>query len=112
MGILNPAYKAGLISELSNKLYRIVSKHFNVFRVSFSSCPPARLPPLHIDLLKEYSPERVKLRNYYPEQRKFTENMISSLVRAGLAYPNPTERWEAATLLVPKSGPQKWRFMG
>ena len=54
------------------ELQKIVSDYIDIFRVTFSSDPPADFPPLLIDLHPTVKPIRVRLRNYSQAQRDFT----------------------------------------
>ena len=81
----------------------------DIFRTSFSAGPPAKLPPLEIELTSDAKPVKVLLRNYSQEQKEFMRDFASDLVSNGLAYPNPTSKWACAPLLVPKPG-ARFRF--
>ena len=100
----------GLPAEYSERLSELVNKHKDVFRISFSSGPPARIRPLRIELTPNAQPVRVRLRNYSQEQKEFLSEMVAKLVRHGMAYANPTSAWACAPLVVHKPGPTKFRF--
>lgn len=84
--------------------WKIVSDRVYIFRCSSSSGPPARLPPLKIELTPDAKPVKVRLHNYSVDQRRIMGVFIKSLVRHGMAYPNLTSKWACAPLLVPKPG--------
>ena len=92
------------------ELQKIVSDYIDIFRVTFSSGPPADFPPLRIDLHPTAKPIRVRLRNYSQAQRDFLATTVANLVKHDLAYANPTSPWASAPLLVPKPGPDGFRF--
>lgn len=98
------AFDAGLASDKRPVLAKLLSDHVDIFRTSFSSGPPARLPPLRIELTPDAKPVKVRLRNYSQDQRDFLAKFVKDLVHHGLAYPNPTSKWACAPLLVPKPG--------
>lgn len=108
--MLQLAVTNGFPTEKLPQLQELVLDHADLFRTSFSSGPPADIPPLKVDLVPDARPVRVRLRNYSQEQREFLSNMVNKLVENGLAYPNPTSPWASAPLLVPKPGPAKFRF--
>lgn len=87
-----------------------MTNHKNVFRTSFSAGPPAKAKPLEISLVSDASPVRVRLCNYSQAQRKFLRNFATQLVNANMAYLNPSSAWACAPLLVPKDGPDEFRF--
>lgn len=76
----------------------------NIFRVSFSSGPPTKLPPLKIELTPDAKPVKVRLRRYSAQQCKLLNCFVKTLVKHGMAYPNPTSKWACAPLLVPEPG--------
>lgn len=98
------AFDYGLPRDERPRLEKILSDHADIFRTSFSSGPPARLPLLKIELTADAKPVKVRLRNYSQAQRTFLDTFVSDLVQHGLAYPNPTSKWACAPLLVPKPG--------
>ena len=104
------AADAGLPVDSQEELNQIVDDHKNIFRIGFSSGPPARFPPLKVDLTSDAKPVKVRLRNYSQEQREFLSGFVKKLIDHGMAYANPTSPWACAPLLVPKSGPSKFRF--
>lgn len=100
----------GLHEKEALRLDKIVDDHVDVFRISFSSGPPAKLRPLKIELFHDARPVKVCLRNYTQEQKTFLSDMVKKLVEHGMAYPNPTSAWACAPLLVAKPGPAQFRF--
>lgn len=108
--MLQAAQDNGLPPYYWERLQTLVYDHIDVFRVSFSSGPPARLPPLRIELTTEASPVRCRLRNYSSEQKNFMEDVVGKLIKAGMVYPNPTARWASPPLIVPKPGAARFRF--
>ena len=98
------AFENGLASDRRPMLGKLLSGHMDIFRTSFSSGPPARLPPLEIELTNDATPVKVRLRKYSSDQRDFMYKFVQDLVRHGLAYANPTSKWACAPLLVPKPG--------
>lgn len=107
--MVESAKKNGLSDERHNELKKTVLDHMDIFRCSFSAGPPAKLPPLKIDLTADAKPVKVRLRNYSADQRRFLGVFVKSLVSHGMAYPNPTSKWACAPLLVPKPGAE-FRF--
>lgn len=107
---LQDAFDNGFPEEKQQELTTIVKDRINVFRVSLSAGPPVNVPPLKIDLVADAKPVRVRLRNYSQDQRLFLAQTLQKLIDCGMVYSNPTSPWACAPLLVPKSGPSKYRF--
>jgi len=55
-------------------------------------------------------PVSVKVRRYTPRQSVFLHSKVKELERIGLVRRNPTSAWACAPLIVPKSGPEEFRF--
>lgn len=107
---LKEAYDNGLPSENKDELRAIVDDNIAVFCTTSSDGPPAAVKPLKINLASDVRPVRVKLRNYSQEQRKFLKKMVADFIKCKMVYLNPFPTWACAPLLVPKSGPAKFRF--
>lgn len=108
--MMDTASKNGLSEIETEELSKIVNEHKNIFRVSFSSGPPANVEPLRIELVNDAKPVRVRLRNYTQEQREFLADLTKRLIDSNMVFSNPTSPWACAPLLVPKPGPAKFRF--
>jgi hypothetical protein len=91
-------------------LKALVFEFADIWRLSLCPGPPAKLPPLTINLQPDAIPVRVKLRRYPQEQRDFLKSFVDQLVSSGLAYRNASSTWCSAALLVPKPGPARFRF--
>jgi len=102
--IQTTAKKNGLADIYESNLRGILHAHLDIFRTSFSAGPPAKLPPLKIELMPDAKPVKVRLRKYSQAQKEFMRKFVDDLVANGMAYPNPTSRWACAPLLVPKPG--------
>lgn len=100
------ARENGISSEHASILDKILAKHLDVFRTTFSSGPAANIPPLKIDLVHDAKPVRVRLRNYSQTQKEFLAEFVNKLLDAGMVFPNPSSPWASAPLLVPKPGAQ------
>lgn len=98
------ANQNGLPAVYESNLKGILRDHMVIFRTSFSAGPPAKLPPLKIELTPEAKPVKVRLRKYSQEQKIFMHDFVNDLVAHGMAHPNPTSKWACAPLLVPKPG--------
>lgn len=109
-GMLERAREDGLPEKYWPLPEGLANGNTNIFRASFLSGSPDRLPPLRVTVSKEASIIRVMFRNYSQEQCEFLRLMTDALLEAGLMYTNPTSRWASAPLLRPKPGSDKWRF--
>lgn len=90
----------GLADVYQSNLKSILRDSIDIFRTSFSSGPPAKLPPLEIELTQDAQPVKVRLRKYSQEQKEFMRMFVNDLVHHGLAYPNPRSKWACAPRLV------------
>jgi hypothetical protein len=71
--LIERAKENGVPSPILKELRQLVYEFLDIWRISLSGDPPAKLPPLEVQLRPEASPVRVKLRRYPPAQRKFLE---------------------------------------
>lgn len=99
----------GLPKPLWPGLEYLVAKHRDTFILSLSSTP-AKVPPLNIDLKPNAHAVRVKLRIYLASQKAFMSIITKVLLEHDIIYPNPSSKWACASLIVPKKGPDEWRF--
>ena len=99
-----------LSSEDIMEMRTILLKHKDIFRIRLGGGPPAKLPPMKINLAPEAKPIRVRLRNYSQQQKEFLANFVGKLMKYGIVYSNPTSAWAAAPHLVPKRGLDEYRF--
>lgn len=97
-------HKNCLPDEKLQSLAKLCADSIDIFCTSFSSGPPARIPPLKIELIRDAKTVKVRLRKYTQDKRAFLSDFVDKLVRHGLAYANPTFKWACAPLLVPKPG--------
>ena len=103
------AVKNGLSSSGASRLEKMIEIH-PVFRIRLGNCPAAKVKPMEIRLSKEAKPVKVKCRRYSPDQRMFLSRYINQLERMGFVEKMPDAAWQAAPLLVPKSGSAKYRM--
>jgi hypothetical protein len=104
------ARSEGMSEDAHQQLRALVFEFTDIWRIGFSSGPPAKLPPMKISLHPGAVPVRVRVRKYPHEQREFLSRFVAELVANGLAVRNPHATWCAAPLLVPKDGPTQFRF--
>ena len=65
---------------------------------------------MKIRLKQDAKPVRVNLRRYSPPQKAFLQRKIDELLKLGIIYKNPESQWACAPLIIPKQGPEKFRF--
>ena len=87
-----------------------MSNASEVFRVKLSDDPPVDVPPMKIEFEADEKPVKVLQRTYSPQQTAFLKKKIDELQRLGFIYRNPTSKWACAPLIVPKDGPEEFRF--
>jgi hypothetical protein len=97
-------------AEFVPTLRGLLNDFRDIWSISLTLGPPARLPPLVINLKPDYAPVRVRLRRYSQEQWDVLARFLSQLEAAGMVYRNPRSAWCSAPLLVPKPGPTQFRF--
>jgi len=107
---IKKAVENGLPAEHHDAMKKVVYDHVDIFRTTFSSGPPAKFPPLKIELTADAKPVKVRLRKYSQPQRAFMQKLVKKLISCGMAYYNPTSPWACAPLIVPKPGSVEFRF--
>jgi hypothetical protein len=65
---------------------------------------------MHIKLVENAQPVRVKLRRYLQPHPDFLKRFVDELVKAGLAYRDPQATSCSAALLGPKPGKSRFIF--
>ena len=81
--MLQDALRNGFPQDDFEELKTIVTNHRNVFRTTFSSGPPANVPPLRVLLKPDAVPTIVKLRRYTPSQLAFLRKLQDKLTACG-----------------------------
>jgi hypothetical protein len=109
-GMILQAVENGLPPEHEPALHELTQEFADIWNISLTAGPPAKLSPLVITLKDDAVPVRVRLRRYSQEQRDFLSKFVAQLEAAGMVYRNPRSAWCAAPLLVPKPGPSQFRF--
>ena len=109
-GMLRAAQNEGLCGSGMDNLSELVREFKDIWRISLDGGPPAKLPPMEIKLKKDPKHFRSKVRKYPHEQREFLKSFVDELIANGHAYRNPNSSWCCAALVVPKPGPEKFRF--
>ena len=107
---IKKAVENGLPAEHHDAMKKVVYDHVDIFRTTFSSGPPAKFPPLKIELTADAKPVKVRLRKYSQPQHAFMQKLVKKLISCGMAYYNPTSPWACAPLIVPKPGSVEFRF--
>lgn len=108
--MIQTAIHIGLSDEYMPSLKIITSPHVNIFRVSFSAGPPAKIPPLKIDLTPNNFPVRFRLRRYPQGQKHFLLSMVSDLVKHKMSYAKSASPCALAPVLVAEPGAENLRF--
>ena len=70
----------GLPEMDGERIANLVSEHFNIFRTSFSSRPPAKIKLLQIELDLDARPKKARLRNYSQGHKAFLTEMVDKLI--------------------------------
>jgi hypothetical protein len=109
-GMISQAKINGLPSELMPAMRELLKDFSDIWSISLTAGPPAKLPPLVINLKTDAIPVRVRLRRYSQEQREFLSRFVAQLEASSMVYRNPRAAWCAAPLLVPKKGTAQFLF--
>jgi hypothetical protein len=108
--MVNQAATNGLPPDSVPALRKLVNDFEDIWSTSLQAGPPAKVPPLVINLRSDAIPVRVRTRCYSQDKRDFLARFVSQLEAAGMVYRNPRAAWCSAPLLVPKPGPAQFRF--
>jgi len=108
--MIQEAVDNGLPEQSKARLTNILEKHADVFRLKLGTDPPVNVAPMIVKLEPNSKPVSVKVRRYTPRQSVFLQSKVKELERIGLVRRNPTSAWACAPLIVPKSGPEEFRF--
>jgi hypothetical protein len=66
--------------------------------------------PLKIKLKPDAKPKRIPARKYAPPQALFLAAKMADMEHLGLVKKNLASRWASTHLILPKAGPEKFRF--
>jgi hypothetical protein len=99
----------GASSEFVTKLCELITYH-NTFRLRIWKDPPAEVRRLKIELKLDAKPKLILARKHAPPQAQFLAAKMADMERLGLVKKNWTSRWASPPLILPKAGPEKFRF--
>ncbi len=108
--IISNAEAAGITTSGSKRLFNLLGRYRDVFRIKLGPDPPAKVAPLVITRTDDAKPFRSPQRRYAPTQREFIIRTIRELEAVGAIYKNNSARWASPALTVPKTGSSKLRF--
>jgi hypothetical protein len=93
------------------KLRELLITYHNAFRLRLRQDPPAAYErPLSIELKLDAKPQRIPARKYAPPQAQFPAAKVADIERLCLIKKNLASRWAIPPLIIPKAGPEKFRF--
>ena len=98
------AREAGMPSGPHEKLWAMLRRYMDVFRVSLGKDPPADVEPLRVTLRPGYEPCKARARRYKPEALEWMRGFVEDLEANGLIYPNPQSVWASPAMPVAKPG--------
>ena len=86
MAMLQRAQDNGASEYLMRRLREQVDKYKDIFRVELGRDPPARVPPMVIELIDETTVDthRVPARTFAPLQQRFLQEHVEFLLRTGV----------------------------
>jgi hypothetical protein len=99
----------GASIKFATKLRELLITYHNAFRLRLGQDPPADVRPLKIELELDSKPKRIPARKYAP-QAQFLAAKMADMERLGLVKKNLASRWASPPLILPKAGPEKFRF--
>lgn len=108
--LADDALTKGASTEFVGKLRELLVTYHNAFRLRLGQDPPASVRPLKIELKAGAKPKRIPARKYAPPQAVFLSAKMVEMERLGLVKKNMASRWASPPLILPKAGPEKFRF--
>ena len=108
--MLEESIANGLPEHLHARMRNMLYKYREVFRLKLGSDAPVKVPPMRIKLKEGAESVRVKVRRYPPAQADFLKKKVVDLETLGLVKRNTESSWGCAPLIVPKDGPEQFRF--
>jgi hypothetical protein len=100
----------GASIKFTTKLRDLLITYHNAFRLRLGQYPPADVRPLKIELLLDAKPKRIPARKYAPPQAQFLAAKMADMERLVLVKNNLASKWEIQPLILPRAGPEKFRF--
>lgn len=91
----------GVAAEHRRSLRKIVPEDIGVFRVTISFWPPARLPPLCIELATSYFSVNRRFRNYSSKKKLLMKDVVAKLANVVVMHRNLAAEWASSSLIVP-----------
>ena len=99
--MLQRALDAGLPSCHKEELKDIVME-YDIWRSKLGPDPPAKVPPMKINLKPDAKPTKAANRRYPPMYREFMHKRLTELEKFGMVYRNNQSRYSSAVHVVPK----------
>jgi hypothetical protein len=96
--------------EFFKKLRELLITCHNAFRLRLGQDPPADVRSLKIELKPDAKPKRILASKYAPPQAQFLAAKMANMERLGMVKKNLTSRCASPPLILPKAGPEKFRF--
>ena len=106
----NEAIDNLLAVKPARRLRQLLQDHQDISRIKLDHDPLVKVPPMRIRLIPGASPVSVKVRRYSEAQQNFLRKKIEELEKLGLVKRTTQSSWTCAPLIVPKPGPDKFRF--
>jgi hypothetical protein len=100
----------GASIKFVTKLRELLITYHNAFRLRLGQDPPAGVRPLKIELKLDAKPRRIPARKYALPQAQFLAAKMADMERLGLVKKNLESKWGSPPLILPKAGPEKFRF--
>jgi Reverse transcriptase (RNA-dependent DNA polymerase) len=100
----------GASIKFVTRLRELPITHQNAFRLHLGQDPPADVRPLKIELKLDAKPKGKPARNYAPPQAQFLAAKMADMKRLGLVQKKLASRWASPPLILPKAGPENFRF--
>jgi Reverse transcriptase (RNA-dependent DNA polymerase) len=100
----------GASIKFVTKLCELLITYHNAFKLRLGQDPPADVRPLKIELKMDANPKRIPARKYAPPQAQSLAAKMADMEQLGLAKKNLASRCESPPIILPKAGPEKFRF--
>lgn len=108
--LVKKAATNGLSKQNVSHLQQLLYSYEDIFRTEMTADNPVAVPPMKINIQKDSTPVRFKVRRYPVEQAEFLKAFIAKLETMNFIYRNPESTWASAPLIIPKPSKERWRF--
>lgn len=92
-----------------DELRNILMERMGMLKLDFSQLYTS-IPLLRLELKTKTKNRSCQITKIQQQLKHYLHKLVDEQLEAGLVYPNSSSKWSYATNLVPKPGPEEWRF--